>query len=62
MSVEKYPGYDALAPFFAIIMEGVNELIDGEHFFDILSDDIVWEYPYALPGTFPELVGRIPNR
>ena len=38
--------------------EGVRGLVDGEHFFDFFADDVVWEYPYSVPGAPTELRGR----
>ncbi|MDB5582447.1 MAG: hypothetical protein JWR80_7623 [Bradyrhizobium sp.] len=58
MSDTPYPGYEALDPFFAIIKQGLAGLVDGEHYFDMLADDIVFEYPYAFPGAAPRIEGR----
>jgi hypothetical protein len=33
----------ALEPFFRIIEEGVAGLADGEHFFDLLAGDVVFD-------------------
>lgn len=37
-------GFAALDPFFRIIQEGLAGLVDGEHFFDLLAEDAVFEY------------------
>ncbi|MFI9051953.1 nuclear transport factor 2 family protein [Streptomyces sp. NPDC053427] len=52
------PGFEALAPFFRIIEEGLRGLVDGEHFFDTLAEDVVFEYVITVPGYPRRLVGR----
>ena len=34
---DKYVIYDALNPFFGILMEGLAGLVDGEHFFETIE-------------------------
>ena len=38
-------------PFFRIIEEGVAGLVDGEHFFDLLAEDVVFDYVITVPAT-----------
>jgi len=38
-----FADFQALDPFFRIIEEGVAGLVDGEHFFDLLAEDVVFE-------------------
>ena len=52
------PGYDALAPFFQIIEQGLSGLVDGEGFFDTLAEDAVFEYVISVPGYPRRVVGR----
>jgi hypothetical protein len=40
----------ALEPFFDIILKGVAGLIDGDHFFDTLAEDAVFDYVITVPG------------
>ena len=49
--------FQALDPFFRIIEEGVAGLADGEHFFDLLAEDVVFEYVITVPATW-SLEGR----
>jgi ketosteroid isomerase-like protein len=49
------PGFEALAPFFRIIDEGLSGLVDGEDFFDTLAEDAVFEYVVSVPG-YPRCV------
>ena len=36
------PGYEALAPFFRIIDEGLSGLVEAADFFDTLAEDAVF--------------------
>jgi ketosteroid isomerase-like protein len=31
-------------------MEGLSKFVDGEHYFDTLADDVVFEFLYEFPG------------
>lgn len=31
-------------------MEGLSKFVDGEHYFDTLSDDVLFEFLYDFPG------------
>ena len=50
--------FQALDPFFQIIGEGVAGLADGEHFFDLLAEDVVFEYVITIPGYPRRIEGR----
>jgi ketosteroid isomerase-like protein len=45
-----YSGFHALDPFFDVAMEGLSTFVDGEHYFDTLTDDVVFEFLYEIPG------------
>jgi uncharacterized protein len=51
-------GFAALDPFFRIIREGLTGLVDGEHFFDLLAQDAVFEYVISVPGYPRRVQGR----
>jgi len=53
-----YEGFEALDPFFAVVMEGLRGLVDGDHFFDTLADDAVFEFRYHFPGWPVTIRGR----
>ena len=38
-------------PFYNIIMEGLSGEVDGEHFWDAVSKDAVFEFLYNFPGV-----------
>lgn len=42
--------FKALDPFFRIIEKGLDGIADGGHFFDLLAEDVVLDYP-ATQGT-----------
>jgi ketosteroid isomerase-like protein len=50
--------FGALDPFFRIIEDGLSGLADGDHFFDLLADDVVFEYVITVPGYPRRVVGR----
>ena len=58
MSNGKYPAFAALDPCFDIMMQGLSNYVDGEHYFDTLADDVVFEFLYEFPGWPRETRGR----
>ena len=46
----RYAAFHALDPFFAIIQQGLAGLVDGEHFFDTVAEDAIFEFLYHVPG------------
>jgi ketosteroid isomerase-like protein len=57
-SVSGLDDFRALDPFFRIIEEGLAGLVDGEHFFDLLADDVVFDYVITVPNYPRHVVGR----
>jgi uncharacterized protein len=47
-------------PFFRVIREGLSGLVDGDDYFDLLADDVVFEYVISVPG-YPRRVGGAPE-
>ncbi len=54
----KYAAYEAAAPYFNLVREALGDLVDGEHFFDIVTDDLVYEVLYDVPGWPRIIQGR----
>ncbi len=54
----KYAGYQAAAPFFELVRGARGDLVDGEPFFDIVTDDVVYEVLYDFPGWPRIIQGR----
>jgi ketosteroid isomerase-like protein len=50
--------FGADGPFFRIIREGLKGLADGEDYFDMLADDVVFEYVISVPGYPDRVEGR----
>ena len=50
MSKGDYAAFHALDPFFAVVMEGLSKFVDGEHYFDALAEDVLFEFLYNFPG------------
>jgi len=42
-------------PFYDIIMQGLQGEVDGEHFWDAVAEDAVFEFLYVFPG-FPSVI------
>jgi ketosteroid isomerase-like protein len=58
MTNSKYAAFVALDPFFDIVMQGLARAVDGDHYFDTISDDAMFEYRYIFPGFPTKVVGR----
>jgi len=46
----KYAAFTAVDPFFEISQQGLRGLVDGDHYFDTIADDAVFEFRYIFPG------------
>jgi ketosteroid isomerase-like protein len=55
MPSEKYAAYEPARPYFDLVRGALGDLVDGRHFFDIVTEDIVYEVLYDLPG-WPRIV------
>jgi uncharacterized protein len=51
----EYDVFEALNPFFEVVLRGLSGLVDGEHYFDTFSKDAVFESRYRFPG-WPEMI------
>jgi len=50
MTDPKYQAFTALDPFFAIVQQGLGGMVDGDHYFDTIADNAIFEYRYHFPG------------
>jgi uncharacterized protein len=50
--------FGANSPFFRIIKEGLEGLADGDDYFDLLAEDVVFEYVISVPGYPRRVEGR----
>ena len=58
MRTPEYAAYQAAAPYFDLVRGALGELVDGEHFFDSVADDVVYEVLYDVPGWPRIIQGR----
>ena len=55
MSNPEYADYATAEPYFQMVREALGDLVDGEHFFDTVADDVIYEVLYEFPG-WPRIV------
>ncbi len=48
MPKTKYAAYKAADPYFNLVRRALGDLVDGEHFFDIVTEDTIYEVLYDL--------------
>jgi ketosteroid isomerase-like protein len=58
MKRARYAVFEALNPFFEIVLRGLSGLVDGEHYFDTFANDAVFESRYHFPGWPVTIRGR----
>jgi uncharacterized protein len=58
MTDSKYAAFVALDPFFDIVMRGLADAVDGDHYFEAIADDAVFEFRYVFPNFPTRIVGR----
>lgn len=56
--MSKYAVYQNAAPYFDLVRGALGDLVDGEHFFDIITDDVIYEVLYDVPGWPRVIKGR----
>ena len=58
MKKARYAVFEALNPFFEIVLRGLSGMVDGEHYFDTFADDAIFESRYHFPGWPVTIRGR----
>jgi len=58
MSKGNYAIYEALEPYLELVRKGLDDLVDGERYFDAVSEDAVFEFLYEFPGWPGKILGR----
>ena len=48
MGKSTYPEFGAAQPYFDLVRESLGNRVEGEHFFDVVTDDTVYEVLYEL--------------
>ena len=54
----QYAAYAGAAPYFDLVRGALGDIVDSEHFFDIVADDVVYEVLYDFPGWPRVIRGR----
>src|SRR5580658_5629116 len=55
---DEYAIFEALNPFFEVVVEGLRGLVDGDHYFDTIAEDAFFEFRYRFPGWPLTIRGR----
>jgi ketosteroid isomerase-like protein len=55
MPTSKYAAYKPAAAYFTLVRGALDDLVDGEHFFDVMTDDTIYEVLYDVPG-WPRII------
>jgi uncharacterized protein len=58
MPSPKYAAYKPAAPYFDLVRGALGALVDGEHFFDTLTDETNYEVLYDVSGWPRVIRGR----
>jgi len=54
-----HPAFRANAePFYQIVRDGLKDEVDGDHFWDTVAEDAVFEFLYNFPGFTNRIEGR----
>ena len=56
--IENMGDFRALDPFFRIIEQGLAGFVDGDDFFDLLAEDVVFDFIITVPNYPRHIVGR----
>ena len=54
----KYAAYQPAAPYFDLVREALGDLVDGDHFFDVIIDETIYEVLYEVPGWPRVITGK----
>src|ERR1700691_5109210 len=55
---QEYAAYKPAEPYFNLVRGALGDLVDGEHFFDMVADDIIYEVLYDIAGWPQTIRGR----
>jgi ketosteroid isomerase-like protein len=58
MPKAEYAVFEALNPFFEVVLRGLSGLVDAEHYFDGFAEDAIFESRYHFPGWPVTIRGR----
>ena len=58
MPKPEYVAYEPARPYFDLVRGALGDLVDGQHFFDIVADNVVYEVLYDFLGWPRVVQGR----
>ena len=58
MPSPEYAAYQGADPYFTLVRGALGDRVDGDHFFDVVAEDVVYEVLYEFPGWPRSIVGR----
>jgi uncharacterized protein len=58
MGNQEYAAFEGARPYFQLVRRALGDLVDGDHFFDIVANDIVYEVLYEIAGWPRVINGR----
>ena len=58
MPSANYAAFEPAAAYFDLVRRALGALVDGEHFFDVVAENIVYEVLYDFPGWPRVITGR----
>jgi len=58
MPSSSYAAFEPAAPYFALVRAALGDLVEGEHFFDIVTEETAYEVRYDVPGWPRVITGR----
>lgn len=54
----EYAAYQPAAPYFHLVRNALGDLVEGEHFFDTVTGETIYEVLYDVPGWPRVIKGR----
>ncbi|MFZ6648464.1 nuclear transport factor 2 family protein [Undibacterium sp. TJN25] len=58
MTKKEYSTYAPVKPYFDLVREALGDLVDGDHFFDCVNEETIYEVRYDFPGWPRIIKGR----
>ena len=56
--MSRYEAFEPAAAYFDLVRGALGVLVDGNHFFDVVADNVVYEVLYDFPGWPRVITGR----
>jgi uncharacterized protein len=58
MENQNYAAFEGARPYFQLVRRALGDLVEGDHFFDIVANNIVYEVLYDIAGWPRVINGR----